>query len=106
MGISTYFITPRLNMPKGYLVASIKVTDMDGIKPFQAAVGPLLEEHGVKLLAKGGDIRESANGVEEGSVTVLFEFASYEKAVEFYECEAYQKIIPLRQSCSKSTYIL
>merc|ERR1712188_93437 len=105
MGTPTRHYTV-LNMPKGYMVASIKISDMDQIKPFQEAVVPLLKEHGVTLIARGSDIRENANGVEEGSLTVIFEFESYEKATEFYECEAYQKIIPLRQSCAKSTYIL
>ena len=92
--------------PKGYMVVSIKISDMDEFKQYQQAAGPLLKEYGGTMIAKGNDVRENANGPEEGSQTLIIEFESYEKAKEFYECEAYQKAIPLRETCAKVTLIL
>ena len=93
--------------PKGYMVVSLKISDMDEFKQYAQAAGPLLKEYGGTAIAKGNDVRENANGsIEEGSQTLIFEFESYEKAKEFYECEAYQKAISLRETCAKVTLIL
>jgi len=93
-------------MPKGYMLASVKISDMDQFKLYGQAAGPLLKEYGGTMLAKSNDFRENANGIEEGSTTLIVEFESYEKAKEFYDSEAYQKAIPLRETCAKTTIVL
>jgi uncharacterized protein (DUF1330 family) len=93
---------------KGYLIALLKVSDMAQFMEYQKAVGPLLAEYGAKMIAKGApaNVVENDNVIEKGSLTVIFEFESLEKATAFYDCEAYKAIIPLREICSKSTFVL
>ena len=61
-------------MPKGYLVANIRVTDADKFAAFSGMAGPVIKAHGGKVLAKGPDAER-----HEGNVTgtvMMIEFDS------------------------------
>ena len=40
-------------MPKGYLVANIRVQDKEKFASFSGMAGPVIKTHGGKVLAKG-----------------------------------------------------
>lgn len=96
-------------MPKGYLIAHVKVNDFDAFTPYKERSWELVDKFNGKWIVQaptGGDVRENANGVATGSATVVVEFDSYEHAKVFYDSDEYQEAIKLRQPNSESTFVL
>jgi uncharacterized protein (DUF1330 family) len=81
-------------MAKGFWVANIDVTDMDGYKAYVAANAESLHKFGAKFLTRGGK-SESVEGKLRSRVVVI-EFPSYEAALACYRSPEYQKAKALR----------
>lgn len=81
-------------MPKGYWVASIDVTDVDGYKAYVAANAEAFRKFGAKFLIRGGQ-SEPVEGKLRSRVVVI-EFPSYEAALTCYRSPEYQKAKALR----------
>ena len=81
-------------MAKGYWVANIDVTNMDGYKAYVAANAVPFRKYGARFLTRGGK-SESVEGKLRSRVVVI-EFPSYEAALQCYRCEEYQKAKALR----------
>ena len=74
---------------RGYWIALYKkIEDMDNLKNYAAKVTPIIESYGGKPLVRGGKylILEGDNFPR----TVIWEFPSYEKAVECHNSKEYQ----------------
>ena len=83
-------------MPKGYLVANIRVNDPEIFKNFSQTALPLIEKYGGKILARGPHADRHEGNVS-GVVTML-EFESKEAAEKFYFSEDYQATKPIRDA--------
>ena len=73
---------------KGYWIAHVDITDMDGYKAYQAANAKPFGMYGARFLVRGG-----AQDVKEGHIrsrTVVLEFPSYEAALACYRSPEYQ----------------
>jgi len=81
-------------MAKGYWVANIDVTDMDGYKAYVAANAEPFKQFGAKFLIRGGK-SEAVEGKFRSRVVVI-EFPSYEAALKCYHSPEYQKAKALR----------
>ncbi len=91
-------------MAKGYWIVSIDVTDADKYGDYVREVRPFLERCNAKFLVRGG-----THEIKEGHFrtrNIVIEFASYQEALERYNCEEYQKIIPLRARASSADMIV
>lgn len=82
-----------------YAIVDVDVHDIADFLVYQKNVAPLLESVGARYLARGGELR-----VYEGDYSpcriILVEFPSLDVMDSFYECDAYQALIPQRQACS------
>ena len=76
-------------MAKGYWVANIDVTNMDGYKAYVAANAVPFRKYGARFLTRGGK-SEAVEGKLRSRVVVI-EFPSYEAALQCYRSEEYQK---------------
>jgi uncharacterized protein (DUF1330 family) len=81
-------------MAKGYWVANIDVTDMDGYKAYVAANAKPLHKFGAKFLTRGGK-SESVEGKLRSRVVVI-EFPNYQAALDCYHSPEYQEAKALR----------
>lgn len=81
-------------MAKGYWVANIDVTDMDGYKAYVAANAEPFHQFGARFLTRGGKT-EAVEGKLRSRVVVI-EFPSYEAALTCYHSPGYQKAKALR----------
>ena len=81
-------------MAKGYWVANIDVTDMDGYKAYVAANAVPFHKFGAKFLTRGGK-SEAVEGKLRSRVVVI-EFPSYEAALNCYHSPEYQTAKALR----------
>ncbi|AKO95568.1 MULTISPECIES: DUF1330 domain-containing protein [Marinovum] len=91
-------------MPKGYLIAHIRVQDKAAFEEFKALSGPAIEAHGGKVLVRNPapDHRE---GAAEG-LAVVIEFESLAAAQAFYDSEAYGAARAVRETCAETDLVL
>ncbi|MDJ1017104.1 MAG: DUF1330 domain-containing protein [Paracoccaceae bacterium] len=91
-------------MPKGYLIAHIRVRDKEAFEEFKSLSGAAIKAHGGNVLVRNPapDHRE---GAAEG-LAIVIEFESYEAARTFYESEAYTEARAVRERISDTDLIL
>ena len=74
---------------KGYWIALYKKIDSaENLKNYSAIVIPIIKSFGGKPLVRGGEYQHLEG--EEFSRTVIWEFPSYETAIECHESKEYQ----------------
>jgi uncharacterized protein (DUF1330 family) len=91
-------------MPKGYLVANIRVKDQEKFQSFSGMAGPVIQKFGGKVLARGPGADR-----HEGSLTgvvMMIEFESKEVAEKFYFSEEYQAAKAIRDECAETDLMI
>ena len=88
-----------------YLITQVKITDPVEFKKYLKAFVAQLESFPGKTLATTDDIKVLEGEWPEGR-TVIMEFPSKEKALEWYESKEYQEIAKIRLRSSEGTMIL
>jgi len=91
-------------MPKGYLVAHIRVHDKDGFEKFKAMSGPAIAEYGGRVLARDPD-PDYREGDLRG-LTILLEFESLAAAQMFYDSDAYTAARAVREMAADTDLML
>lgn len=71
-----------------YVIATIEVTDPERFEVYRGQVPATIEQYGGKYLARGGAV-EIVEGDRPARRTVVLEFASLEKARDWYYSEEY-----------------
>ena len=94
-------------MPKAYLVGLPKITDADMFaKEYASKVADTLKPFDGKFLVRTPEklVKEG----EETTLTVVIEFPSKEKAVDWYNSDEHQKIVVQRRKATdpKSTIVI
>ena len=75
---------------KGYWIALYKkIEDLDNLKNYAAKVTPIIKSYGGKPLVRGGKYQVLEG--ENFNRTVIWEFPSYEKAIECHNSNEYQE---------------
>ena len=75
---------------KGYWIALYKkIGDMDNLKNYAIKATPIIKSYGGKPLVRGGKYQVLEG--ENFNRTVIWEFPSYEKAIECHNSKEYQE---------------
>ena len=77
-------------MSKGYWLATYKkIGDLEKLKKYAETVTPIIKSFGGQALVRGGkyQVLEGDNFIR----TVIWEFPSYQKAIECHESKKYQE---------------
>ena len=75
---------------KGYWIALYKKIDsVDNLKNYAAKVTPIIKSYGGKPLVRGGKYQRLEG--DDFLRTVIWEFPSYEKAMECHNSKEYQE---------------
>jgi len=91
-------------MPKGYLVANIRVKDAEKFQTFSGMAAPAIKKYGGKVPARG-----PAADRHEGQLTgtvMMIEFDSKEAAEAFYFSAEYQAAKAVREACSETDLMI
>ena len=91
-------------MPKGYLVAHIRVHDPEEFERFKELSGRAIAEHGCRVL-----VRNPSPEIREGNVegmVVLIEFDNIEAARAFYDSDAYRAARAEREVSAETDLLL
>ena len=91
-------------MPKGYLVANIRVKDKDKFAAFSGMAAPVIKAHGGKVLARGPGAERHEGSVE--GIVMMIEFESIDTARTFYLSEEYQAAKAVRDACSETDLMI
>jgi uncharacterized protein (DUF1330 family) len=86
--------------PPAYTIAEIEVTDQPGYQKYIAETTNAVPAGGGRFIVRGGR-NFVVNGEPPKRVAVI-QWESYEKAQAYFESEAYKRLIPMRDSTSKS----
>jgi len=74
---------------KGYWIALYKkIRNMNNLKNYAAKVTPIIKSYGGKPLVRGGKYLNLEG--DDFPRTVIWEFSSYEKAIECHNSKEYQ----------------
>ena len=92
-------------MPKGYLVATLNVSDPVAYEPYREQVPALIQRHGGRYLVRGAAF-EALEGEPAFSRLVVVEFPTVEAARSFYDDPNYQRIIAHRTDNAQGTLII
>ena len=91
-------------MPKGYLIANIRVADKEKFAEFQGMAAPAIKKYNGKVLAKGPGADRLEGGVS--GVVMMVEFESKEAANTFYHSPEYQAAKAVREGCSETDLMI
>ena len=88
---------------KGYVIALVDVKDPEGYAVYSKQVPATIEKYGGRYLVRGGktEVRE---GEWPGPRTVILEFPSLARALEWYESPEYKPLRPIRQANSTAHF--
>ena len=91
-------------MPKGYLVANIRVQDKEKFAAFSGMAAPVIKAHGGKVLARGPGA-ERHEGYVEG-IVMMIEFESIGSDRTFYLSDEYQAAKAVRDACAETDLMI
>ena len=91
-------------MPKGYLVANIRVTDAEKFQVFSGMAAPAIIKYGGTVIARG-PLADRHEGKLTGTV-MMIEFDSKQAAETFYFSDEYQAAKAVRDTCSDTDLMI
>jgi len=91
-------------MPKGYLVANIRVKDQEKFQNFSGMAGPVIKKFGGKVLARGPNADRHEGSLS--GVVMMIEFDSKEQAENFYFIKEYQAAKAVRDECADTDLMI
>jgi uncharacterized protein (DUF1330 family) len=91
-------------MPKGYLVANIRVKDQEKFQNFSGMAGPVIKKFGGKVLARGPNADRHEGSLS--GVVMMIEFDSKEQAENFYFSKEYQAAKAVRDECADTDLMI
>lgn len=93
-------------MPKGYVIASIDVTDADAYDAYRSRTPGVIAQHGGRFIVRGGAVTPLEGDMGLKGRLVILEFPTVEAARRFYDSPEYQEVIPLRTRASQGALVL
>lgn len=90
---------------KGYVIATVRVNDAEAYEAYRSRTGAVIESFGGRFLVRGGRV-EPREGTMERDRVVVLEFPTMDQARAFYDSDAYQAILPIRQANAESHLFL
>ncbi|MGY9075229.1 MAG: DUF1330 domain-containing protein [Acidimicrobiales bacterium] len=92
-------------MPKGYVVAMVKVNNMEGMAPYMDSVGETVTEHGGRFLVRHMGEKLYTED-DPNPITVVIEFPSPDAALNWKKSDSYQAIVRHRLDNSEGPFVI
>jgi uncharacterized protein (DUF1330 family) len=86
----------------GYVIAIVDVTNAEGYQEYSRQVPATIAKYGGHYLVRGGKM-ELREGEWPGPRTVVLEFPSLARALEWYDSPEYKPLRPIRQKNSQAS---
>lgn len=85
----------------GHVIAIVDVTNVEGYQEYSRQVPATIAKYGGRYLVRGGKM-ELREGEWPGPRTVILEFPSLARVLEWYDSPEYKPLRPIRQACSRA----
>ena len=94
-------------MPAGYVIAQLKVTNPENYKEYVAKVSEIVKKYDGGYLVRNGEY-QVVEGEDNFPRLVIIRFPSFERALEWYNSDAYNNIVGHRRENTDptSTFLL
>jgi uncharacterized protein (DUF1330 family) len=92
-------------MPKGYIYAELEVTDAALFETYRPLAAASIAAFGGRYAVRGGDPRV-LEGDSPAPRSVLLEFESPERAMEWYNSSQYQAALQIRLRSAKTRVLM
>ena len=92
-------------MAKGYIIARVRIDDLEQYQKYMAVSPDALGAFDGKFLVRGGD-NVTVEGDPENRRLVVVEFPSYAAARECYQSEVYQEARKLRAHAGDAQFVV
>ncbi len=92
-------------MAKGYLIATITITNEAAYQHYIKAATKAIKEAECRVLVRGGRVAVK-EGKESWNRVVILEFDSYEQALNYYDSAAYQNAKALRAGAAIADFVI
>jgi uncharacterized protein (DUF1330 family) len=92
-------------LPKGYVIFTEFINDVEAMAGYKEASGPTMAAHGAKLLVVDPE-PEVVEGEWPATMTVLLEFESVEAAKAWYYSDEYQAAAMIRQAGADTNAVI
>ena len=92
-------------MPAGYVIAQLKITNPENYKEYVEKVTPLVKKFGGEFLVRAGEF-QIFDGETKFPRIIVLKFASYEKALEWYNSDELKPVKQMRLDNSTSNSII
>ena len=92
---------------KGYWIAHVSVTDRNAYQDYLDLAPAALAKYGAKILSRGEQLI-ALEGFEDTPPhrAVIFEFETYQKAIDCYHSPEYQTAREKRRSCARAHILI
>jgi uncharacterized protein (DUF1330 family) len=88
-----------------YLVAHAAVKDMDKLKEYAGQAVPMIEAIGGERLFRG-PVAQVLVGNNDANLCAAFRFPDRDTLQRWYDSDAYQALIPLRDAAADMTFLV
>jgi uncharacterized protein (DUF1330 family) len=88
-----------------YLIAMVRVDDVETYKKYTAQTPALIEKYGGRFLVRGGAVT-TLEGEPFKDRLVVLEFPSKEAIEKFYGSPEYQEVMKFRHASSESRFLV
>lgn len=88
-----------------FLIALSAIKDPEKLKDYAAAAGPTFAPFEGTPIARGG-VKEVLAGASAAQIAVVVKFPSADQAHAWYNSDAYQQCIPLRDQAIDPTFVV
>jgi uncharacterized protein (DUF1330 family) len=92
-------------MPKGYVIAELEITDPALFETYRPMAASAIAAFGGRYLVRGGD-PEVLEGSDPTRRSVILEFESRERALEWYNSPQYAPAKQIRQKSAKTKAVI
>ena len=87
-----------------FIVVDMTPTDVEKLQEYSAAAAPTVARYDGEFVVRGAI--EPLNGGNHRETKVIIQFPDREAALNWYESDDYQNLIPLRDQCMDATFHL
>ncbi len=85
-----------------YVVSELELIDAQALAAYRALAGPAVEKYGGRYLARGGTVETIEDDWDGPRLqVVIIEFASLERAHEWYASAEYARALAIRPKASR-----
>ena len=88
-----------------YLIAMVKVNDVETYKKYTARTPAIVKKHGGKFLARAGEV-DTVEGEPFHDRLVILEFPSKQALHKWYASEEYQEVLKYRHASSEGRILV